>query len=94
MVLNMPGARQIARYHSHTFMDKEKSCPLQSADMLAYLSAKRLKGFRTQGTDVMRKDLEALVGCRLPHQRDSIHYWDADRLQQQMATIMGKGKGS
>ena len=59
-IFSVEEMRHRFRYGSHSFVDKKKVRPIQSADMLAWLGATDIK-HRLCGTTTMRKDFKALI---------------------------------
>jgi hypothetical protein len=78
--------RKVLRYGSHTFLPKEESGALQSADMLAWLAGKWFRKGRPGTADKMRADLRELLITR-DRQRNSIHWWTEERLRGQLRLI-------
>jgi hypothetical protein len=60
-----PSLKEQYRYLTHSFVDKKKVRPIQSADILAWLHANWLNKVLS-GNHVMRKDFEALTN-NSPH---------------------------
>lgn len=58
-IFQFPETREVFKYASHTFGDKEKYLPLQTADLLAWLYANHLK--KLNEGKPPRKDFIALV---------------------------------
>jgi hypothetical protein len=69
------------RYGSHTFIDKNDAVPLQTSDLLAWLSANAYTKLIAGKQPAARKDLAALLYCYESRHRGSVHLWDEARLR-------------
>jgi hypothetical protein len=92
LVLKMPQTIEKIRYAGHSFLPKIKAIPLQSADMLAWLSYKWFLKRRVEKVDKMRRDLEALIANRFPHQRFSAHLWNEEMARRSMIATVERMK--
>jgi len=77
-----------SRYLSHTFADKVKVAPLQSADMLAWLSANYALRL-VKGNNTPRKDLVELWKMPIPGQGNNSIFWNKDLLMQRRRLMGG-----
>ena len=81
------GLRAEYRHGGHSFMPKDKSVPLQAADILAYLWCKHIKDARA-GRRIMRADLKSLL--EIGHK--AVHYGEKQLYDMRFASIVSKAE--